>query len=227
MIFECEAPIRPSNRRFVIREGRHHAARTGVGVVTGEARLWLRSDAARVSHRRAGLPGACSHLDYAPAANRRSEAEDVVQTTFLRALSNRSQFHGGNIRAWLVTIAKHSSCYTIRRQRREPLFEGRVDKIGENENDAAREAIAHLKNDRFAQRRLITLSFYGRMSHGQISAATHVPLGTLIVGIWCFVGGAAGEKRGLPHRRYVAERRRLLSEIKAIPKCIGALVTRM
>lgn len=45
------------------------------------------------------------------------DAEDVVQEAFLRALRFFGGFHGGNARAWLLTIVRHVSYDWLRRNR--------------------------------------------------------------------------------------------------------------
>lgn len=45
------------------------------------------------------------------------DAEDVVQDAYLRALRFFGGFHGGDSRAWLLTIVRHT-CYTWLRQKR-------------------------------------------------------------------------------------------------------------
>ena len=45
------------------------------------------------------------------------DAEDVVQEAFLRAYKFFGNFHGGDSRAWLLTIVRHT-CYTWLRQNR-------------------------------------------------------------------------------------------------------------
>src|SRR5712691_2037597 len=45
------------------------------------------------------------------------DAEDVVQEAFLRAYKFFSNFHGGDSRAWLLTIVRNT-CYTWLRQNR-------------------------------------------------------------------------------------------------------------
>src|SRR4029453_5599923 len=39
------------------------------------------------------------------------EAEEVVQDAYVRALTFFDSFHGGDSRAWLLTIVRHT-CYT-------------------------------------------------------------------------------------------------------------------
>jgi RNA polymerase sigma-70 factor (ECF subfamily) len=53
-------------------------------------------------------------------ANDRDRADDLVQETVVKALSNLDRFQAGtNIRAWLFTILRNSFFSELRKQRRE------------------------------------------------------------------------------------------------------------
>ena len=53
-------------------------------------------------------------------ANDRDRADDLVQETIVKALSNLDRFQTGtNIRAWLFTILRNSFFSELRKQRRE------------------------------------------------------------------------------------------------------------
>jgi len=47
------------------------------------------------------------------------DAEDVVQEAYVRALTFFDSFHGGNSRAWLLTMVRHT-CYTWLQHHRPP-----------------------------------------------------------------------------------------------------------
>lgn len=52
--------------------------------------------------------------------------EDLVQDTFVRAITNKDKFHGGSFRAWLATIAKNICIDYHRRNKYKkmlPLFD--------------------------------------------------------------------------------------------------------
>ena len=62
-----------------------------------------------------------AHLDAAHNLARwlmrnQTEAEDVVQDAFLRAISHFAGFRGGDGRAWLLTIVRHT-CYDRLKQK--------------------------------------------------------------------------------------------------------------
>jgi RNA polymerase sigma-70 factor (ECF subfamily) len=51
----------------------------------------------------------------------KTDAEDLVQETFLAALEARARFHGqSSERTWLVSILRHKICDHFRRRYREP-----------------------------------------------------------------------------------------------------------
>jgi RNA polymerase sigma-70 factor, ECF subfamily len=72
-------------------------------------------------------PDALQHLDALYSLARwlvrdPSEAEDLVQETYLRALKAAHQFQAGtNLRAWLFCILRHTFYTQYRRKGREPL----------------------------------------------------------------------------------------------------------
>ncbi|WP_321475421.1 sigma-70 family RNA polymerase sigma factor [uncultured Paludibaculum sp.] len=47
-------------------------------------------------------------------------AADLTQTTFLRGLEGIDRYTGGNLRGWLVTIARHQSINWLRAKNRGP-----------------------------------------------------------------------------------------------------------
>jgi RNA polymerase sigma-70 factor (ECF subfamily) len=51
-----------------------------------------------------------------------SEAEDIAQAAFARALERRHQFAGGDLRAWLYTIGIRLAFNELRRRRRASLL---------------------------------------------------------------------------------------------------------
>jgi RNA polymerase sigma factor (sigma-70 family) len=47
------------------------------------------------------------------------DAEDLVQTAFMRAFKFFNGFHGGSVRAWLLTIVRHTYYTSLRDNRHE------------------------------------------------------------------------------------------------------------
>src|SRR5438132_5351798 len=62
-----------------------------------------------------------------------SGAEDVVQESYLRALKYFSGYHGGDSRAWLLTIVRNTSYNWLQQNRSRELM---------NPSDDATEALA-------------------------------------------------------------------------------------
>jgi len=59
----------------------------------------------------------------------RSEAEDLVQDTFARAMAARSQFReDSNMRSWLFRILRNAHIDSLRRARRAPLEHGEASR---------------------------------------------------------------------------------------------------
>jgi RNA polymerase sigma-70 factor (ECF subfamily) len=81
------------------------------------------------------LPGALDHIDalYRVARNltgRDSDAEDLVQETYTRAIAARAQFNAGtNMRAWLFRILRNAYIDAYRRSRKSPVREGFDDEL--------------------------------------------------------------------------------------------------
>jgi RNA polymerase sigma-70 factor (ECF subfamily) len=81
------------------------------------------------------LPGALDHIDalYRVARNltgRDSDAEDLVQETYTRAIAARAQFTAGtNVRAWLFRILRNAYIDAYRRARKSALREGFDDDL--------------------------------------------------------------------------------------------------
>jgi RNA polymerase sigma-70 factor (ECF subfamily) len=81
------------------------------------------------------LPEALDHIDalYRVARNltgRDSDAEDLVQETYTRAMAARAQFTAGtNMRAWLFRILRNAYIDAYRRARTNPVREGFDDEL--------------------------------------------------------------------------------------------------
>ncbi len=118
-----------------------------------------------------------------------NEAEDVVQTTFLKAWLKPASFRGGNIESWLTTLAKHAAIDVIRKRSREAalvpleLLPDRRDT-----SDVAEEALLRLQcrwvADEVAllpvtRKALLMASFWDGTSHERIAALACLPLGTV------------------------------------------------
>lgn len=106
-----------------------------------------------------------------------TEAEDVAQAAFARALERRHQFAGGDIRAWLYTIGIRLAFNELRRRRKASLL------TADDEPSWAMEvdpdlwlAIGQLDPHQRAALLLHTLDGY---THDEIGRMLGVPAGTV------------------------------------------------
>ncbi|HYK17220.1 MAG TPA: sigma-70 family RNA polymerase sigma factor [Bryobacteraceae bacterium] len=116
------------------------------------------------------------------------DAEDVVQEAFMRAFRFFDGFHGGDSKAWLLTIVRNS-CHTWMQQNRKLALE---ENIGDYESTApSPEAVVIENVDREALRRAIeelpaefreaiVLRELEGLSYKEIGAVTGVPVGTVM-----------------------------------------------
>ena len=116
-----------------------------------------------------------------------STAEDIAQDAMLSVWQRAGQFdpERGSASAWVFTIATN---VRVDRARREKRFVGAPrNEMGEalltaSEADVSPDAdrlsglVRALPSD---QRRIIELSFYSDVSHGEIASRLNVPLGTV------------------------------------------------
>src|SRR3954447_19592324 len=122
-----------------------------------------------------------------------TDAEDLVQEAYLRALRGFGAFHGGDPRCWVLTIVRNT-CYTWLRRNRGPdapasLDDDEADAIesAEPPPDAAllrhaegamvREAIEQLPAE---FREAIVLRELEGLSYKEIAGVTRLPLGTVM-----------------------------------------------
>jgi RNA polymerase sigma-70 factor (ECF subfamily) len=120
------------------------------------------------------------------------DAEDVVQTAYLRALKFASGFHGANVRAWLLAIVRNAG-YTWLEQRRSrgatTPFDEEVHAAGSDAADpegqllrqdrvqAVRRAVEELPPD---LREVVVLRELEGLSYKEIAAIAEIPLGTVM-----------------------------------------------
>jgi len=119
-----------------------------------------------------------------------ADAEDVVQESYLRALTFFGGFHGSDGRAWLLAIVRNT-CFTwLRRNRpahteeleeeRHGIAEGTraeatlLDRI---DHQRLHEAMEQLPSE---YREVLVLREMEDLSYKQISSITGVPLGTVM-----------------------------------------------
>ncbi len=118
------------------------------------------------------------------------DAEDVVQEACLRAFRFFDSFHGGDSRAWLLTIVRHT-CYTwLKKNRAHELltFDEELDHV---EADASpEEQLLQSVDQQLLQRAVDELPIEFReviilrelegLSYKEIASVTGVPLGTVM-----------------------------------------------
>lgn len=116
-----------------------------------------------------------------------SDAEDAVQTVFLRFWSDPGSFRGGNFESWITVLARHASLDMLRRRRRERAG---AESLATTLAAADVETLALLRmRGEFlwravsvlpaAQRDAVLASYYAGVSHRHIAQRTSVPIGTV------------------------------------------------
>jgi RNA polymerase sigma-70 factor (ECF subfamily) len=120
------------------------------------------------------------------------DAEDVVQDAYVRAWTFFDRFHGGDSRAWLLTIVRHT-CYTrLQRQRGHELATPFDDERHSGEREASnpetlllqradrqllREALEALPVE---YREVVVLRELEGLSYKEIAGVADLPLGTVM-----------------------------------------------
>lgn len=116
------------------------------------------------------------------------EAEDVTQKVFVAAWLGRHRFdpERANLSAWLVGIAKHTIADSHDRRARERRDRDAIMHALDLELEVWSDDIADrlLIADELARlpetpRRIMQLAFYDHLTHAQIAARLHMPLGTV------------------------------------------------
>lgn len=119
---------------------------------------------------------------------RRSDAEDVLQETFLQVWSKAADFQAAraNPLSWLFLLARSRALDLLRRRRlQETLPAARADEVVHDPAEhlealetglQVRAALAQLPEE---QRTSILLAFYGGLTHEELAARQAAPLGTV------------------------------------------------
>lgn len=106
-----------------------------------------------------------------------SDAEDIAQSAIERALRSRARFHGGNVHAWLMTIALRLSFNELRRRRREALARSSISPHWVIPADADLwQALTEIEPPARAALLLNVLDGY---TYDEISRMLDVPVGTV------------------------------------------------
>ena len=138
-----------------------------------------------------------AHLDAAYNLARwlmrnQTEAEDVVQDAYLRAISHFAGFRGGDGRAWLLTIVRHT-CYDRLKQKgtsgQNTDFDEALHSAGRQTPDPEtavllaertellRESLAELPAE---YREVLVLRELEQLSYREIANTAGIPLGTVM-----------------------------------------------
>lgn len=119
------------------------------------------------------------------------DADDLVQTAYLRAFRFSGRFRGGDARAWLLTIVRHTY-YTMLRdgqaQRGDVSFDESLhDREGGGDpadivasRDAGRTLDAALARLPTVFREALVLKEMDDLSYRQIAEVTEAPIGTVM-----------------------------------------------
>ena len=122
-----------------------------------------------------------------------SGAEDVVQESYLRALKYFSGYHGGDSRAWLLTIVRNTSYNWLQQNRSRELMNP-IDDATEAlaaTNDASPETVLLQRIDQDLLRQALTelpiefrevliLREMEGLSYKEIAALAELPIGTVM-----------------------------------------------
>jgi RNA polymerase sigma-70 factor (ECF subfamily) len=120
------------------------------------------------------------------------DAEDVVQEAYLRAFRFFGGFHGGDSRAWLLTIVRHT-CYTWLRQQRAhdlitvfdedlhtpecPTADPETQVVQRASAQALRAAVEALPVE---FREVVVLRDLEELSYKEIATIANIPIGTVM-----------------------------------------------
>ncbi len=118
-----------------------------------------------------------------------TQAEEVTQDAFMKVWQQQTRWdpEKGQLRSWLLTITHFTAIDRLRRERRQPnlhpesiedmeeVLSSRSDALWQDDT-VLRMLIRQLPAEQMA---LIDLAFFRGMSHSEIAAETHLPLGTV------------------------------------------------
>jgi RNA polymerase sigma-70 factor (ECF subfamily) len=120
------------------------------------------------------------------------DAEDIVQDAYLRAIRHFGSFHGGEGRAWLLTIVRNR-CYDSARHKgvREPTtpfdedlhntrqvtLDPETSLLQKERAGLLREALAELPLE---LREVLVLRELEELSYGEIASIARIPMGTVM-----------------------------------------------
>jgi RNA polymerase sigma factor (sigma-70 family) len=118
------------------------------------------------------------------------DAEDMVQDSYLKAFKSFGGFHGGDGRAWLLTIVRNT-CYTWlqRNQKITTSFDDELDVTGTEAQSSEKLLLEQIDHEMLGQaldelpveyREVIILRELENLSYKEIAQIARVPLGTVM-----------------------------------------------
>jgi RNA polymerase sigma-70 factor (ECF subfamily) len=158
---------------------------------------WDETPLHRVENRKRFEEALLPHLDAAYNLARwltraEHDAEDLVQTSYLRALKFFDGYRGTNSRAWLLAIVRNA-CYTWNQQKRP---RGSVISFDEEihgvDSEATNPETYHLRKDQsvlirraieelpIELREVIVLRELEELSYKEIASIAEIPIGTVM-----------------------------------------------
>jgi RNA polymerase sigma-70 factor (ECF subfamily) len=121
------------------------------------------------------------------------DAQDVVQEACVRALRYGAGFHGGNARAWFLTIVRHACFDWLERNRPAEIARGHEDAVDAAVDEvnpgpfeiAVRSAQSRALADALAQlplpiREVVVLRELEELSYKEIARVADIPIGTVM-----------------------------------------------
>ncbi|MEP7291349.1 MAG: sigma-70 family RNA polymerase sigma factor [Chloroflexota bacterium] len=117
-------------------------------------------------------------------------AEEATQDTFLKVWHQTTRWDSekGKLKNWLLTIAQFTAIDRLRKEGRQPAVHSEsIEETAEsllvpqNNGQWQEESALHMLVAQLPEQQgsLIELAFFQGMSHGEIAAALHMPLGTV------------------------------------------------
>ena len=120
------------------------------------------------------------------------DAEDVVQEAYLRAYKFFGSFHGGQSRAWMLTIVRNTCCTWLERNRPAEVtavFDEDLHAVDRQETTAEAEYLKSVDKELLRQaleklpvefREVIVLRELEGLSYKEIATIAGVPAGTVM-----------------------------------------------
>jgi RNA polymerase sigma-70 factor (ECF subfamily) len=119
-------------------------------------------------------------------------AQDAVQEAFLSLWNSRTSYHPqrGTVAAWLLTVVRYRAIDLARRNGNHAVHWASDERLDERparddlieqaiQRDDAHRLQASLAQLPVTQQEIITLAYYGQLSHTEIATQLDIPAGTV------------------------------------------------